>query len=169
MLELWLIRHGESVDNVDGSQGDTGLSECGRSQARGIAPELAKVSFDTVWSSPLRRAKETTELALPGQRYMTEERLRELVVPPAVFLDVAAMSAQELLALAQAPAGDAHVAETGLEFIARLSSWLESLPDTGRIAAFSHFAVIRECLRLRSASTVPQHIEHCEVRVIALR
>jgi broad specificity phosphatase PhoE len=61
-LRLVLIRHGETHWNREGRyQGhrDTPLSEIGRAQAEAAGRLLAGERFQAVWSSPLRRARET--------------------------------------------------------------------------------------------------------------
>jgi broad specificity phosphatase PhoE len=46
MLDLWLVRHGESLGNLDGSDADTGLSARGRLQAAALAGVIADQAFD---------------------------------------------------------------------------------------------------------------------------
>jgi probable phosphoglycerate mutase len=62
--ELWLIRHADAYSGLAGlSNGrvDPPLSERGHDQARRLAARLAPVRLDAVWSSDLRRARETAE------------------------------------------------------------------------------------------------------------
>jgi broad specificity phosphatase PhoE len=67
---LLLVRHGETDWNrelrIQGSS-DTELNERGREQARELASELRDVDLDAVYSSDLRRARETAELATAGR------------------------------------------------------------------------------------------------------
>lgn len=63
-----LIRHGESLSNREGrvqGQADVDLSNLGRQQARAVAAwcrsQPAIAAADEIWSSPLRRARETAE------------------------------------------------------------------------------------------------------------
>jgi broad specificity phosphatase PhoE len=76
--ELHLIRHGESVANVEpiigGLRGDTGLTDRGREQARLLEERLRaeKVQADQLYASTLPRAMQTAEyvaraLRLPVQ------------------------------------------------------------------------------------------------------
>ncbi len=61
---LYLVRHGESAGNVNpalGRQEDPPLTDRGRSQATRAAAALARAGVDAVYSSPLRRARETAE------------------------------------------------------------------------------------------------------------
>ena len=76
MLQLWslsvalnvlLIRHGETVWNVQGRvQGsdDSALTEEGVRQAVATGRRLAGMRIDAVYSSPILRAKRTAELIL---------------------------------------------------------------------------------------------------------
>lgn len=59
-----LVRHGESSGNVDPAlfrQGDPPLTPRGREQAARVAEALRAAGLDAVFSSPLRRARETAE------------------------------------------------------------------------------------------------------------
>lgn len=86
----YLIRHGESVSNQAGrvqGQADVELSALGKTQAEQVAawsrliavPPVRSV-IGEVWSSPLRRARETAAVvaAALGLEVMVEERLAEL-------------------------------------------------------------------------------------------
>ena len=76
--ELWLARHGDTawtVSRQHTSRTDLELNEDGVAAARALAPKLAAVEFDVVLSSPLRRARQTAELA--GFEPKIDERLRE--------------------------------------------------------------------------------------------
>lgn len=78
---VYAIRHGESEANrlkINSGQTQVPLSEEGRRMAEKLAPELASVSFDLVYSSDLLRAIETARLALPEIEPMQDPRLREL-------------------------------------------------------------------------------------------
>jgi broad specificity phosphatase PhoE len=62
--ELWLIRHADAYSGLEGLGGgrvDPSLSQRGREQARRLAARLAPVRLDALWSSDLRRARETAE------------------------------------------------------------------------------------------------------------
>ncbi len=65
MTEIYLVRHGETVDNarqIMQGQVQGKLNEKGREQARQVAERLASVHFDAVVASDLRRAIETAEI-----------------------------------------------------------------------------------------------------------
>jgi probable phosphoglycerate mutase len=74
MTTLYLIRHGESVSNVEpdgaiaGMQGDQGLTAYGRLQAESLRERLAatgEIRPDAVLSSTLPRARQTAEIVAP--------------------------------------------------------------------------------------------------------
>jgi broad specificity phosphatase PhoE len=72
-LRLVLIRHAETLWNRERRyQGwqDPPLSETGRAQAEAAGQLLATSPVDAVWSSPLRRARETAE-AIATPRSLT--------------------------------------------------------------------------------------------------
>jgi broad specificity phosphatase PhoE len=148
MRELWLVRHAESEGNVSGKQDDSPLSALGRAQAQKLRAAFGGVVFDEVYSSDLIRCVETASLALPHITPKQDPRLRERAEGPKErFVDLGKLSPAQLATFLQqnsAPQG-----ESGLAFIARVTSWLESLPEHGKILAFTHTLVIREILRLR--------------------
>jgi probable phosphoglycerate mutase len=78
-LQLCLVRHGATdwsdAGRLNGWR-DTPLNERGRSQARRLAGALNVGEFSGVWSSDLRRATETAELA--AGVCTPDHRLREL-------------------------------------------------------------------------------------------
>jgi 2,3-bisphosphoglycerate-dependent phosphoglycerate mutase len=61
-MECWLVRHGESTWNAVGRfQGglDAPLSPRGHAQAAALAAGLSATRFDALYTSPLRRARDT--------------------------------------------------------------------------------------------------------------
>ncbi len=87
------------MGNVDGTNGDTGLTPAGRAQAIALRARLAGFEFDRVLSSPLLRARETAQLAVPEAEVEVDTRLRELVVAPETFIDVNGLGRAELMRL----------------------------------------------------------------------
>lgn len=82
-MKVYTIRHGQTVANMEQrycGQSDVKLTELGRSQAAAIAPILADIPFDKVYSSDLSRAMDTQKLALPGYEAETTPLLREFDV-----------------------------------------------------------------------------------------
>jgi broad specificity phosphatase PhoE len=67
---VYLARHGESDWNAEGrwqGNADRPLTDRGRRQAEELAGRLASVPLDAVYSSDLRRARDTAEAVAAGQ------------------------------------------------------------------------------------------------------
>ncbi|MEV8230060.1 histidine phosphatase family protein [Streptomyces sp. NPDC079167] len=82
-LHVFLVRHGESVwhaENRYAGVSDIDLSEHGRAQAAGLASWAGRAGLTAVWSSPMRRCRQTAEgsAARAGLPLNLEPRLREL-------------------------------------------------------------------------------------------
>jgi probable phosphoglycerate mutase len=79
-VEIVLVRHGETEWSRSGqhtSRTDLPLVEEGRARAQALGPVLKRWDFSLVLTSPLRRARETCELAGFGDRAVVCEDLRE--------------------------------------------------------------------------------------------
>ncbi|MDO4753393.1 MAG: histidine phosphatase family protein [Bacillota bacterium] len=81
-MNLYLIRHGESVANVErriSGKTDVALTEKGCDQAREVAEKLANIDFSAVYSSNLQRAMNTAKEILKGrnQELKTFKELQE--------------------------------------------------------------------------------------------
>ena len=75
--EVLLVRHADCYDGLNGEvDEDPPLSPTGREQARRLAERLRGMEIDAVYSSPLRRARETAELL--GRPLAIDERLVEV-------------------------------------------------------------------------------------------
>jgi broad specificity phosphatase PhoE len=65
MKSLFLVRHGQDEDNarhhINGRR-DTELTELGRTQASTIAAQLSSIRITTVYTSPLRRSRQTADI-----------------------------------------------------------------------------------------------------------
>jgi broad specificity phosphatase PhoE len=78
--KVYVVRHGETEWSLSGQHTgvtDIPLTENGRAVARRLRPILAEQSFQLVLTSPLRRARETCELAGLGTRAAVESDLHE--------------------------------------------------------------------------------------------
>jgi broad specificity phosphatase PhoE len=78
--QIVVVRHGETEWSASGrhtSATDLPLTEEGRRLAAMLAPRLQADSFSAVLSSPLRRARETCELAGYGERAQLTDDLKE--------------------------------------------------------------------------------------------
>jgi broad specificity phosphatase PhoE len=78
--KVYVVRHGETEWSLSGQHTgvtDIPLTENGRAVARSLGPILAEQSFALVLTSPLRRARETCELAGLGAHAVLEPDLKE--------------------------------------------------------------------------------------------
>lgn len=82
MLNIYLLRHGETQYNADGNRycgrTDVCLTEKGLSQASLVHSQLKDMLFDAVYSSPLERARRTAEIASGLSSVVTDPRLIEV-------------------------------------------------------------------------------------------
>ncbi|MES1160885.1 MAG: histidine phosphatase family protein [Bacteroidota bacterium] len=81
MLNVYLLRHGETPWNADGNRycgrTDVPLTEKGLGQARAVEEQLRNVAIDAIYSSPLQRAWHTAKIAGGGREVVLEPRLIE--------------------------------------------------------------------------------------------
>lgn len=82
MLNVYLLRHGQTQWNADGNRycgrTDIPLTETGKGQAEAVKDQLKGLSFDAVYSSPLERAYLTARIAGGGREVIKDERLIEV-------------------------------------------------------------------------------------------
>ena len=79
-MKVYFIRHGESEYNL--TQRHSGwsqveLTEKGKAQAESIREYLARIPFDKFYVSDLRRAIQTSQIAIPGSDCERTSLLRE--------------------------------------------------------------------------------------------
>lgn len=84
MLKIYLARHGQDMDNANGilnGRRNEPLSEKGIGQAKEVALKIKEtgISFDHVYSSPLRRANKTAEIITDTLGIKKPEILEDLV------------------------------------------------------------------------------------------
>jgi broad specificity phosphatase PhoE len=85
-MKIFLVRHGQSLANkkrIHQGNGDewknTPLSNTGKTQARKIAEKLKNENFDKIYSSSLKRAKQTAEIInkFHNKKIIFDERIKE--------------------------------------------------------------------------------------------
>jgi 2,3-bisphosphoglycerate-dependent phosphoglycerate mutase len=153
VLELWLIRHGETDWNIEGRiQGfsDRPLNAKGRRQAELLAARLAPTPFDAVYASDLDRAHATARTALPCAEVRLDPRLRELSYGIFEGKTWTGLDADEAAAARhwsedrfgrRIPGGESYG-----DLMDRIAAFRDDLPERGRVAAFSHGGTIRSAL-----------------------
>jgi len=142
-LELWMVRHGESLANTGkmlSGWSDVPLSERGGEQARALRPLLEGREFDGVWSSDLERALTTARLAFGVPTI--DERLREMnfgELEGKRWDEIEEADRDAILEFVDytSPGG-----ESISSLRARVLDFVRSLPD-GRHLIFSHGGAIR--------------------------
>lgn len=82
MLNVYLLRHGETRFNAEGNRycgrTDIPLTEKGIRQAEAVFEQLKGKPIDAVYSSPLKRAFKTAQIASGKEEVITDERLIEI-------------------------------------------------------------------------------------------
>jgi broad specificity phosphatase PhoE len=148
---LLFIRHGSTAWTAPPSryQGrtDLPLSARGRAEAVQLADRLHAIKFDAIYSSPLRRARETAVALAQGRRRWpnTDERLVELSYGDwegKRHAEVAEDEAEALHAwaagIAPPPAGESRTS-----LIRRVCSFVDDVVGQGIVAVVTHKEVIR--------------------------
>ncbi len=81
-MYIYFVRHGQTEFNVSGmfQTAETPLSNEGEMQATKVAERLSKTKIDEIWSSPMKRARQTADLINEYQKVhiLEEENLREI-------------------------------------------------------------------------------------------
>lgn len=79
-MNLYVIRHGQVPSNVKGiisGWNDEELTDKGILQANQIRDKLQSIQFDVVYSSPIKRAKQTAMIVAPQNEILYDSRLAE--------------------------------------------------------------------------------------------
>lgn len=83
MVELYVVRHGETDTNkevrINGRSTDLPLNKTGIKQSEELAKEVDMSTFDVIYTSPMKRAKQTAEILNQGvhDELLQDERLAE--------------------------------------------------------------------------------------------
>ena len=146
-VELWLVRHGETVENSKAILSgwiEAQLSEKGIAQAKTLAPVLAPVHFDAAFVSPLQRAKDTAHYA--GMNPTVVEAIKEFSYGDydgQRLDDIPKQWVDDLFAFNnfKTPNG-----ETIEDVQKRATNFIRTLPD-GRYILFCHGGTIRSIVQ----------------------
>jgi probable phosphoglycerate mutase len=160
ILELWLVRHGESTFNAEGRYAgwsDPTLTPAGEAMAQALSPRLADIRFDGIWCSDRIRAQETARLA-GFQGAAADMRLREIHfgdLEGKTHLEMGEEWRERLHSFADfaAPGGESTAA---LQH--RAEAFLAGLP-VGRHLCFSHGGWIRSITAACGSDRFPDKAE----------
>jgi len=148
-MELILIRHGLPLRTrtADGTPADPALSQHGAAQARSVVDALAGESIDRIYSSPLRRARETAA-PLAGARGLEieiEPRVREFDAEADEYIPLEELKHSEPERWRAFMAGG-YASQTDFAgFVAEVVEGLREIVDGNpgrRVAVFCHGGVI---------------------------
>lgn len=174
MKEIWLVRHGETAWSKSGqhtSLTDLPLTEQGRASAAALQSRLAGQHFDLVLTSPLRRARETAELAgfadavvepgLVEWNYgagegLTSAQIREVIPDWRIWTHGAPQLQRGLLPVAGDVAPVEQPGESLHDVTIRLASLIARLTqaDHERVLMFAHGHILRAFAALWCAMPV---------------
>jgi broad specificity phosphatase PhoE len=154
MLEVCLVRHGQSVSNASGvwqGHGDSPLSDVGQSQVEGLSRALRGRSYDLVLSSDLNRAADTAKAS--GVEVEHDRAWREIDVGDWEGLtmeqvverfpeQIEALKARQTFAIG----GGESWPEVFLRADASLTALRQRMPEGGRAIVFTHGGIIAALL-----------------------
>jgi broad specificity phosphatase PhoE len=144
MTMVYLVQHGDK----ERLPGDPGLTALGRQQAARTGQRLSSLEVRALWSSPMRRARETADCiaAVTGLAVQPDARLRErLNWDGGMLFD-------DFLALWERTAHDRDLVPAGgqssRQAAARLLAFVAGLRGVpGPVAAVTHGGITTELLR----------------------
>jgi broad specificity phosphatase PhoE len=162
---VYLARHGQTAYNLEGrfqGQLPVPLDDTGREQAVDLAERVAAHGFSALWSSPLLRARETTDIVAlrTGLTPREDPRLMETDAGDWTDRSFADVRAQTPELFAAFLAGDPSFAFPGGESFAqqevRVAAALEDV-ECGELPALviCHGMVIRAAMSVRSGHWLP--------------
>jgi probable phosphoglycerate mutase len=153
-VEVCLVRHGQSVSNAAGvwqGQGDSPLSDLGRTQVEGLGAALVGQRYDLVLSSDLSRAAETAKAAAVEVEH--DRAWREIDVGDWEGLtmeQVVERFPEQIAALKDRRTFAIGGGESWLEVFQRADASLLALrkrmPEGGRAIVFTHGGIIAALL-----------------------
>lgn len=79
-MNIYVIRHGQVPSNVEkiiSGWNDEELTDKGILQAKHIKEKLKDIQFDVVYSSPIKRAKQTAMIVAPQNEIIYDKRIAE--------------------------------------------------------------------------------------------
>lgn len=80
MIRIMYFVHGTTTDNAAklcSGWKEAMLNDLGREQAKNLGSVISDIKFDAIFTSDLKRAIESSEIAFPQYQKITDKRLRE--------------------------------------------------------------------------------------------
>lgn len=152
-MKVYVIRHGESVNNLKGlwtGWYDAPLTEKGFLDAKKAGEIIKNVKFDKVYSSDRVRAMKTAETTLPNCTYETSPLLREICIGNLENTPIKDMTDEQREIIEKENGFKSFGGETYGELQQRIIKFrteLEKLPYEN-VAVFSHGGLLRNMLYL---------------------
>ena len=149
--QLILVRHGETLHNVNGlAQGwqDSPLSELGQQQVARLARRVGELGPDALYSSPLMRAVTTAEAirGVTGLDIQLLDGLREMNYggwEGRSFLDVRRLDQETFRQWTSDPSFPSPGGESHNQVLERVKAAIESVTGAKRPVLVSHGTAIR--------------------------
>ncbi|MBR2990663.1 MAG: histidine phosphatase family protein [Solobacterium sp.] len=150
---IYIIRHGQTAMNhshVLQGRSDLPLNEKGIRQAESAGEWLASqgIVFDRIYSSPLQRAVQTAELAVPGIPVTIDDRLIEMDYGPYEGTDLKSLTPELVLFFSDfvnnpAPEGMEQLSDV----VRRCGAFLEDIKDLhGNLLISTHAIAMKGLL-----------------------
>lgn len=171
-MRVYIVRHGESETNLTATYTgwmDVELTEKGKQDAQRAGTMLQNVKFDKIYSSDLRRAIHTAELAIPGCTYETSPMLREVCLGKLEGKPIASLTDADRAEISQS-GYTAFGGESKEEFHNRISNFLEMLSNSelGTVGVFCHGGWLRGMLDQVIGLSLPRNRICCNNCAIAI-
>ena len=170
-MKVYFIRHGESETNLNGRWTgwlDAPLTGKGKEDAMKAGEYIKNIKFDKVYSSDLRRAENTAEIAIPDCVPEKCSLIREINVG-SLSGAVINLSDEDKRRIESSGFGF-WGGESKAEFRERLESFLSKLEnsDGENVAVFSHGGVLREVADMITGIRIPRDKLICRNCAIAV-
>lgn len=164
-MRIYVVRHGESENNLKSlwtGWYDAALTQKGREDAKKAGELLKGISFGKIYTSDLKRAMNTAEIALPGCAYETTYLLREIDVGSLTNMPLSTLTDEQ-----KEKIPDCGYAEFGGEtneaFENRVCSFMKKLEESGEEAkaVFCHGGWMRKMLDIVMGMRIPRSRLYC--------
>ncbi len=162
MTRLYLVRHGRASAGWDDDP-DPGLDEVGRRQSTRVAAQLAATGPFDIWTSPLRRCRETASplAATWGVTPLVQTAVAEIPSPEGIEMGARVQWLRETMAGKWADLGERYTSF-------RDGAVAQLLGATSDTVVFSHFVAINAVIgaALDDDRLVICRLDNCSVTIV---